>query len=76
MGIPFDGSQWIVQVQPTEKRHLIAIEIPLDGSQWIVQVQPTEKRNLITMGIPLDGARGRRLDLNDPLTAVEWDSRI
>jgi hypothetical protein len=42
LGIPLDGSQWIVQVQPTSTLRLDS-GIPLDGSQWIVQVQPTEE---------------------------------
>jgi hypothetical protein len=57
------------------KRHLIIIGIPLDGSQWIVQVQPTPTRNLITLVLTIATCLRCRLDLNNPLTAVKWDSR-
>jgi hypothetical protein len=118
--IPLDGSQWIVQVQPTNTRllwkshstavsglfksHLpthtscdLPLRIPLDGSQWIVQVQPTNTRVLATFAnptrrqsvdcssptyehTPLNSFGNQiallcRWDLNNPLTAVEWDSR-
>jgi hypothetical protein len=74
---PTNGSLWILQVQPTSTRAAwLDSGIPLDGSQWIVQVQPTTEARRYPQNQSNQVAIRCRLDLNDPLTAVRWDSNI
>jgi hypothetical protein len=71
---PTNGSLWILQVNLLPSRRLASSGIPLDGSQWIVQVQPTTETRRYRQNQGNQVAIRCRLDLNDPLTAVKWDS--
>jgi hypothetical protein len=47
IGIPHDGSLWIVQALPKNFLRLDHL-IPHDGSLWIVQVRPKDSSGSIT----------------------------
>jgi hypothetical protein len=50
------------------------LRIPQDGSLWIVQVQPNSD-SMTFSGLSVSWLYVGRPDLNDPPTAVRWDSQ-